>query len=68
MKIRILNVAQVEFNEAKEYYEIEQTGVQLAQSSDQSLQTLSQYLVSKSLPNSQTSSLTLIAKGNYRHV
>jgi hypothetical protein len=27
MKIRILNVAQVEFNEAKEYYEIEQTGL-----------------------------------------
>ena len=27
MKARILNVAQVEFNEAKEYYEIEQTGL-----------------------------------------
>ena len=27
MKIRILKVAQIEFNEAKEYYEIEQTGL-----------------------------------------
>ena len=27
MKIRILEIAQLEFNEAKEFYEIEQTGL-----------------------------------------